>query len=224
MPKEWLKHIVLTMTSSPPLSRRRIVGLNDPRSARAQANDDEVYRRAMQQIVQQGNLDMDNPDESDTEESRFTDDEFNIDSPSPPPQNRQPPAEPVVFPIQRPTAPRNRYYWTGNNAKLNMLASAYINQPMRQDIAATASGSPALIEAIKLLKRDTRQDLDFDNLKHSGKMFLIQKTCEQLNDCQEFKNLMPEGAILSIELGRQKIKEFSDIAVATPENQIDTRN
>lgn len=80
------------------------------------------------------------------------------------------------------------------------------------------------MEAIKLLKRDAMQDLDFDNLKHSGKVFLIQKTCEQLNACQEFKNFMQEGAILGIELVRQKIKEFSDIAVATPENQIDTRN
>jgi hypothetical protein len=212
------------MASSPPLNRRRIVGLNDPRSARAQANDAEVYRRAMQQIVRSDNLDMDNPDESDSDESRFTDDQFNPQSPSPPPQNRPPPVEPVVVPIQRPMAPRNRYFWTGNNAKLNMLASAYINQPMRQEIAATASGSPDLMEAIKLLKRDAMQDLDFDNLKHSGKVFLIQKTCEQLNACQEFKNFMQEGAILGIELVRQKIKEFSDIAVATPENQIDTRN
>ena len=219
MPKEWLKQIVITMASSPPLNRRRIVGLNDPRSARAQANDAEVYRRAMQQIVRSGNLDMDHH-ENDTDESRFTDDEFNRSSPSPPPQNRQPPAdEPVVVPNQRPTAPRNRYYWTGNNAKLNMLDSAYINQPMWQEIAANASGSPALIDAIKLLKRDAFQDLDFDNLKYSGEMFLIQKTCEQLNACQEFQNLIPEGAMLSIELGRQKIKEFSDIAVATPENQ-----
>jgi hypothetical protein len=55
-------------------------------------------------------------------------------------------------------------------------------------------------------------------------MFLIQKTCEQLNDCDEFKALMPEGISLGIELARQKIKEFSDIAVATQEDQIDIRN
>jgi hypothetical protein len=95
---------------------------------------------------------------------------------------------------------------------------------MRQEIEANASGSPELIDAIRQLKRDTTQDLDFDNLKHAGKIFLIQKTCEQLNDSQEFKNLMPEGVMLGIELARQKIKEFSDLAVATPEDQIDIRN
>jgi hypothetical protein len=199
------------MASSPPLNRRRIVGLHDPRSARAQANDRESQRLAMQHIVRQDNLGLDIPSDSEN------DDEFNLDSPSPPP----PAAEQVVVPIQRP---RNRHYWAGNNPKLNLLASAYINQPMRQEIEANASGSPELIDALRQLKRDTTQDLDFDNLKHSGKIFLIQKTCEQLNDSQEFKNLMPEGGTLGIELARQKIKEFSDIAVATPEDQIDNRN
>jgi len=105
-----------------------------------------------------------------------------------------------------------------------MLASVYINQLMRQEIGANASGSAESIEAIRQLKRDTTRELDFDNWKHSGKMFLIQKTCEQLNDCDEFKALMPEGISLGIELARQKIKEFSDIAVATQEDQIDIRN
>ncbi len=52
------------MASSPPLNRRRIVGLSDPHSARDQANDAEFYRLAMQQIVRSGNSDMDNPDET----------------------------------------------------------------------------------------------------------------------------------------------------------------
>jgi hypothetical protein len=222
MPKEWFTQIVVKMASSPPLNRRRVVGLSDPRSARAQANDAEAQRLAMRQIVHQDNVGLDIP-------SSESDDEFNLDSPSqsPPRQNRaaeQGAAANAVAPIQRPTAPRNRYFWAGNNAKLNMLASAYINQPMRQEIGANASGSAESIEAIRQLKRDTTQELDFDNLKHSGKMFLIQKTCEQLNDCDEFKALMPEGTSLGIELARQKIKEFSDIAVATQEDQIDIRN
>jgi len=71
------------MASSPPLNRRRIVGLNDPRSARAQANDAEAQRLAMRQIVHQDNVGLDIP-------SSESDDEFNLDSPSqsPPRQNR----------------------------------------------------------------------------------------------------------------------------------------
>ncbi len=56
MPDEWLKQIVITMASPPPLRRRRIVGLPDPRSARAQANDTEFYHRSMQLILQSANL------------------------------------------------------------------------------------------------------------------------------------------------------------------------
>jgi hypothetical protein len=219
MPKEWFKQIVLTM-ASPPLNRRRILGLNDPRSARAQANDTEIQRLAMRQMVQENNANLDIPDSSSS-------DEFNLDSPSPPisslPQQRQQPA-----PIQRraapPALPRNRYFWAGNNVKLNLLASKYYHQPMRQEIAANASRSPDSIEEIRLLKRDTTKDLDFDNLKHSGKVFLVQKTCEELNECEEFKAHMPEGVTLGVELCRQKIKEFFDIAVATPDDQIDIRN
>ena len=210
--------------SSQPAQRRRVVGLPNPlpRGARQLSNDEEMQRRAAERAmdvqIDLTSLIEDDFDDHDQAQG-YVSPQFNPHSPSPPLQNRQPPDEAVVAPIQRPTAPRNRYYWTGNNAKLNMLASAYINQPMRQEISANASGSPALIDAIKLLKRDAFQDLDFDNLKHSGEMFLIQKTCEQLNACQEFQNLIPKGAMLSIELGQQKIKEFSDIAVATPENQ-----
>jgi hypothetical protein len=225
MPKEWFKQIVLTMASSPPLNRRRILGLNDPRSARAQANDTEIQRLAMRQMVQENNANLDIPDSSSS-------DEFNLDSPSPPisslPQQREPQQPAISAPIQRraapPALPRNRYFWAGNNVKLNLLASKYYHQPMRQEIAAHASRSPDSIEEIRLLKRDTTKDLDFDNLKHSGKVFLVQKTCEELNECEEFKAHMPEGVTLGVELCRQKIKEFFDIAVATPDDQIDIRN
>jgi hypothetical protein len=167
---------VITMASSPPLNRRRIVGLNDPnpRGARAQANDAETQRLAMQQVARQNSANFENPDASSS-------DEFNLDSP-PQQQREQPPAAP----IQRrappasaapPALPRNRFFWAGNNTKLNFLASKYYHQPLRQQIAALASQSPDRIEEIRLLKRDTTKDLDFDNLKHSGKVFLIQKTC-----------------------------------------------
>ena len=36
--------------------------------------------------------------------------------------------------------------------------------------------------------------------------------------------LINEGVMLGVELARQKIKEFSDLAVATPEDEIDIRN
>lgn len=159
MPNEWFKQIVLTMASSPPLNRRRIVGLNgpNPRNARAQANDAEAQRLAMQQVVRQNNANLDIPDASSS-------DEFNLDSPSPPisprVQEQQQPA-----PIQRraapPALPRNRYFWAGNNVKLNLLASKYYHQPMRQEIAANASRSPDSIEEIRLLKERYDQGYGF---------------------------------------------------------------
>lgn len=105
MPKEWFKQIVLTM-ASPPLNRRRILGLNDPRSARAQANDTEIQRLAMRQMVQENNANLDIPDSSSS-------DEFNLDSPSPPisslPQHNNDNNQPQSSAEQR----RRRYQETG---------------------------------------------------------------------------------------------------------------
>ena len=121
--------------SSQPAQRRRVVGLPNPlpRGARQLSNDEEMQRRAAERAMDvQSDLTSSIEDDFDDHDQAqgYVSPQFNPHSPSPPPQNRQPPDEAVVAPIQRPTAPRNRYYWTGNNAKLNMLASAYINQPM----------------------------------------------------------------------------------------------
>ena len=119
---------------------------------------------------------------------------------------------------------RNRYFWQGNDGKLNLMASKYLNQPLRQEIAANASGNADSIAHIRSLKRDPAQDLDHSNLKHSGKLFLVQATTDELNACEAFKEYLPETQTLSVELCRQKIKEFQAIAVATPDASIDIRN
>ena len=119
---------------------------------------------------------------------------------------------------------RNRYFWQSNDGKLNLMASKYLNQPLRQEIAANASGNAESIAHIRSLKRDPAQDLDHSNLKHSGKLFLVQATTDELNACEAFKEYLPETQTLSVELCRQKIKEFQAITVATPDASIDIRN
>jgi hypothetical protein len=204
-----------TMSSSPPRNRRRIVGLNDPRAARAQANDAELHRLALRQLVEQDdNLDI------PSEEYEGSDYSGSDDAPPPPAPVRQ--SAPIIQ--AQVAAPRSRHLWTGNNTKLNLLARKYINQPLRQEVAANASGSADRIAEIRSLKRDPSRDLDFDNLAHAGKLFLVQKTCEELNECAEFRNHIPENFNLSVELTRQKIKEYTEIAVATPEHSIDHSN
>jgi hypothetical protein len=118
---------------------------------------------------------------------------------------------------------RNRHFWQGNDGKLNLMASKYLNQPLRQEIAANASGNADSIAHIRSLKRDPAQDLDHSNLKHSGKLFLVQATTDELNACEAFREYLPETQTLSVELCRQKIKEFQAIAVATPDASIDRR-
>lgn len=228
-------------------SRGRRVGLSDPRGARGQANDEEIARRAraqandeeivrhaLRRIRQDDLMGLDVPSDSESDI-----DSMNLDSDSAEPssssdqrfhespQRRQPYASVAAAAVAVPgperlqSSSRNRYFWAGNNDKLNLLASKYYHQPMRQELAANASGSHAHIEEIRLLKRDPSKDLDFSNLKHSGKVFLVKKTCEELNECDEFRMHMPENTVLGVELCRQKIKEFFDVAIATPDERID---
>ncbi len=134
-----------------------------------------------------------------------------------------PESPPEVVAARSRAYPRNRYFWLGNDGKLNLLASKYLNQPLRQEIAANASGNADSIAHIRSLKRDATQDLDYNNLKHSGKLFLVQATTDELNACDAFKEYLPETQTLSVELCRQKIKEFQAIAVGTPDASIDHR-
>jgi hypothetical protein len=207
-------------------SRRPRVGLSDPRGARGQANEEEglrvareadEFRRALQQIVDDGSMGLDLPDSEqlDSEESDFDD---GYDNHPPPILHPNPPPIAAILPA------RSRTLWVGNNAKLNMVASKFRGQPLRQELAANASGSQDLIDKILSLKRDPNQDFDFGNLKHSGKKFLIEKTTAELNECAQFQLHMPAGAQILPEYLRQKIKEFSDIAVATHVDRIDIRN
>ncbi len=113
--------------------------------------------------------------------------------------------------------------WVGNDPKINLVASKFRGQPLRQELAANASGSQDLVAEIRSL-RDPTRDFDYGNLKHYGKKFLMEKTTAELNECAQFQLHMPVGAQLLPEYLRQKIKEFSDIAVATLVDQIDIRN
>jgi hypothetical protein len=57
----------------------------------------------------------------------------------------------------------------------------------------------------------------------TGMKFLVQKTVDELNACEVFREFMPANQRLSVELCRQKIKEFQTIAVNTPDADIDRR-
>lgn len=219
--------------------RRPHVGLPLPRAARGRANDEEVSRRAIQDIARRGHLSLDIAS-SDAETENMSSDSSDAstlgeqrgqalgnsdasdlsDSPPNSLEQRRPADAPRAA---ANLAARNRYFWTGNDAKLNLMASKYLNQPLRQEIIANASRNQEAIAHIRSLKRIQTQDLDHDNLKHSGKLFLVQKTCERLNACETFKEHMPPNQTLTDELCRQKIKEFQRIAVNTSQENIDQR-
>jgi hypothetical protein len=234
MPDERCTPVVQnTMAFSPPRNRRRIVGLNDPRAARAHATDAEQRRLALQQIVQQGRMGLDIP--SDAYEDSEAD-EFNLDSdsdsddaaaaaaPPPPPAEAVPQSAPIQVQAAAP-APRNRYFWVGNDTKLNIVARRFLLQPQRQEMAAMAANDPERISEIRLLKRDQNKDFDHDNFKHSAHSFLVQKTCEELNTDRAFvESHLPPNSSLNAELLRQKIKEFQQIAVNTNIQDIVPRN
>jgi hypothetical protein len=213
-------------------SRRPRVGLSDPRGARGQANEEEgvrlareagEVRRALREIQDDGAMSLDLPD-SELLDSEEHDSDYSDESDA----NPQPPIHPIpspraAIPATRP-ARSNWNLWHGNNPKLNLIASKFRRQPLRQEIAVTASRSQDLKDKILSLKRDPNQDFDFGNLKHSGKKFLIEKTTAELNECEQFQIHMPAGAQMNPEYLRQKIKEFFDIAIATPVDRIDIRN
>ena len=215
-----------TMANLSAGSRRPRVGLSDPRGARAQANEEEGVRLAreaddvrhvIRRIVDNGAMGLDIPDSNSEELDSDFEDEFDANPP--------PPIRPIPGAAIPPIPPaRSRNLWIGNNPKLNLVASKFRGQPLRQELAANASGSQDLIAKIRSLKRDPTKEFDFGNLKHSGKKFLMEQTAAELNECAQFQLHMPAGAQLQYEYLRQKIKEFSDIAVATPVARIDIRN
>jgi hypothetical protein len=62
----------------------------------------------------------------------------------------------------------------------------YLNQPERQELLANSLNDETRREHIRSLKRDPNRDLGHDNLKYAGQKFLIQKTADELNACQQF--------------------------------------
>ena len=62
-----------------------------------------------------------------------------------------------------------------------------------------------------------------EKLHNLGKLFLVQATTDELNACEAFREYQPETQTLSVELCRQKIKEFQAIDVGTPDAIIDRR-
>ncbi len=210
-------------------------GVPNPRSARAQANEEEMFRRVIRSIVREDEVGLDIPgyddsgSESENNSLDLSEAPENVDEESEEQiqvngENEEhvgapPPASEVI--VVRSVSSRTR--WAGNDSKLNMMASKYLNQPLRQEIIANASNNAGFVSQIRSLKRLPNRDLDYDNLKHSGKIFLVQKTVEELNACDLFKEMMPANQRLSVELCRQKIKEFQLIAVNTLDADIDRR-
>ena len=137
------------------------------------ANQDEVERVAIQNIMRSGNMGLDvNVDEDSEFESSMESLQVRSRALTPEAQDADdrdleiPESPPEVLAAR--SRARNRYFWQGNDGKLNLMASKYLNQPLRQEIAANASGNADSIAHIRSLKRDPAQDLDHNNLKHSG--------------------------------------------------------
>lgn len=230
------------MSSPPPIRRRVGLGqrVGDPRAARAQASEAESQRlelqqradeqsnhRVFQQIVRQGNMGLDILSDSEN----YDVDEFNLDTSDSEDHPRARAREPPPLPPQPAPAPaaaqlsaRSRQLWQGNNAKLNIMSSLYLLQPVRQEMIANASQDPDSIAVIRQIKRDPSRDLGHDNLKHAGKKFIIEKTCEELNDHSVFAQFLPANSRIGAELLRQKIREFQEIAVNSAEEEIDRSN
>lgn len=215
------------------LEAPRVAVQNSPRRG---ANQEEVERVALQNIMNRGDMGLDvqfGNGYEDSSEFESSMESVHVRSraltPEPEPQVENGndveviESPPEVVAARSRAYNRNRYFWVGNDGKLNLMASKYLNQPLRQEIAANASGNADSIAHIRSLKRDAAQDLDYNNLKHSGKLFLVQATTDELNACDAFKQYMPESQTLSVELCRQKIKEFQAIAVGTSNASIDRR-
>ena len=231
------------MSSPPPIRRRVGLGqrVGDPRAARAQASEAESHRlelqqradeqgnrRVFQEIVRQGSMGLDIPSDGENyDEER----EFNLDTSDSEDYPRARPREAPHLPPQPAQAPaaaqmsaRSRQLWQGNHAKLNIMSSLYLLQPVRQEMIANASQDPESIAVIRQIKRDPSRDLGHDNLKHAGKKFIIEKTCEELNDHSIFAQFLPANSRIGAELLRQKIREFQEIAVNSVEEEIDRSN
>ena len=119
------------------------------------------------------------------------DDEFDGPVPNPPLQNLRIPAPRATIPAIFPARCRN--LWVGNDPKINLVASKFRGQPLKQELAANTSGSQDLVAKNRSLKRDPTQDFDYGNLKHSENKFLMEKTTAELNDCAKFQVHMPVG-------------------------------
>jgi hypothetical protein len=129
----------------------------------------------------------------------------------------------IVLPAA--TSGRSLILWAGNNGKLNLLASKHLNQGIRQEMPANASNNADLLAEIRALKRDSTQELDHGNFKHSGQIFLVRRTCEELNANPLFQQFLPPHYNrLGIEVCRPKIREYTEIAVNTPIEEIDPGN
>lgn len=210
-------------------------------------------RRALAIVANQVGLDIDltsgSSDEenfSDHDRGQSQNDRQDSVSESPPAGESNAGRVPAAASAAASTSARSRTQWNHNHPKLNLMAryvrpamaclqaSAtagsrnifryYLNQPERQEQEAVALNDEARLEHILCLKREPNRDLGHDNLKYAGQKFLLQKTAEELNACQEFANYKPATQEISTELLRQKIKEFQEIAVATAEADIDPRN
>jgi hypothetical protein len=225
----------------------RRIGLSNPRAARGESTEAETRRVQAQNAADQREaaerehrlalrlvapvVGLELPmDEDDSDED--SDNQFALDSQSPPPPAVRPAVQPrndSPVPIQEiaaaPRNTRNRALWQGNHAKLNIVARRYLMQPGRQEMLAMASNDAERIAEIRQLKRDPTKDFGYDNFKHSALTFLVRKTREELNSDQTFvQNYLPQNSILSDELLRQKINQFTLVAISTDVADIDSRN
>ena len=144
-------------------------------------NDEEIALLALGNIVRNDELGLDIPVSTSSEAESESDSEL----PS-----------------------KRRFSWNVDCDKF-FLATVYLRQPLRQERLANASGDPELIAHIRSLKRDPARLLDHDNANETGRKFIVQKTCEELN------GHMAPDQVLDVDFCSQKIATFQQLAVDT---------
>ena len=144
-------------------------------------NDEEIALLALGNIVRNDELGLDIPVSSSSEAESESESEL----------------------------PSKRIFsWDEDRDKF-FMATLYLRQPSRQERLANASGDPELIAHIRSLKRDPTRLLDHDNANETGRKFLVQKTCEELN------GHMAPDQVLDVDFCSQKIATFQQLAVDT---------
>jgi hypothetical protein len=128
-----------------------------------------------------------------------------------------PPARAARAPVR---VGRARSTWRNNHPKLNIMARTLLLMPAVLESSALHSNDDVFISTVNSHKRSRNQDFGWDNIKHAGKTYLMQKACEELNDDHAFMQLS-DGQRIEAYLLAQKFNEFTlDFADDNPDNYV----